>query len=61
AFNIGVEIGQVSIVTILFPVILWMSRRSFHQRAVQVVSGLILLFGVGWLVERLFDLSYMPF
>jgi hypothetical protein len=60
AFNVGVEIGQVTIVTILFPVILWNSRRSFHHRAVQVVSAIILLFGVGWLVERLFDLSYMP-
>ncbi len=60
SFNVGVEIGQVVIVALLFPFILWMSRQRFHDRMVQVISAVILLFGVGWLVERLFDLSYMP-
>jgi hypothetical protein len=27
---------------------------------VQLISAAILLFGLGWLVERVFDLSYMP-
>ena len=60
AFNVGVEIGQVVIVALVFPLILWLSRQRFHERAVQLVSGIILLFGLGWLVERIFDLSYMP-
>jgi hydrogenase/urease accessory protein HupE len=60
AFNVGVEIGQVAIVALIFPLILWLSRQSFHDRTVRIASGIILLFGVGWLVERVFDLSYMP-
>jgi hypothetical protein len=27
---------------------------------VGAVSGLIFLFGAGWFVERVFELSYMP-
>ncbi|MDA0337911.1 MAG: HupE/UreJ family protein, partial [bacterium] len=59
-FNVGVEVGQIVIVAAVFPAILWISRQSFHERAVQVLSGAILLFGLGWLVERVFDLSFMP-
>jgi hypothetical protein len=59
-FNVGVEVGQVVIVAAVFPAILWLSRQSFHIRAVQVLSAVILLFGLGWFVERVFDLSYMP-
>ena len=60
AFNLGVEVGQVAIVTLLFPLILWSARRPSHLRVVQAVSAVILLFGVGWLVERVLDLDYMP-
>lgn len=61
AFNIGVELGQICIVAVVFPLILWLSRQSFQRRAVRAVSALILLFGLGWFVERVFDFSYMPF
>ncbi len=60
AFNVGVEIGQVVIVAILLPGILWAAKHGHQQRLVQVASAVILLFGVGWFVERVFDLSYMP-
>ncbi len=59
-FNLGVEIGQVCIVAILFPIILWVSSRPFRQRVVQVGSAIIFLFGLGWLIERVFELDYMP-
>ena len=60
AFNVGVEVGQVVIVAAVFPLILWAARHRYHQRMVQLVSAIILLFGLGWLVERVFGLSYMP-
>ena len=60
AFNAGVEVGQVAIVVLLFPLILWSARRPGHVRIVQGLSALILLFGIGWLVERVLDLDYMP-
>ena len=60
AFNVGVEVGQVAIVTLVLPLILWSARRPSHLRVVQAVSAVILLFGSGWLVERVLDLDYMP-
>ena len=59
-FNIGVEIGQICIVAILFPLILWVSTRHYQRAVVSIVSAVIFLFGIGWLVERIFELEYMP-
>ena len=60
AFNVGVEIGQVIIVSLLFPLVAWAARSRHHRRVVVVASAVIFLFGAGWLVERVFGLSYMP-
>ena len=61
AFNAGVEIGQVAIVALVFPLIAWLSRQTYQRTVVLVVSAFIGLFGLGWFVERVFDLEYMPF
>ena len=60
SFNIGVEIGQVAIVAIAYPLIAWLNRQSFQRPVMLMVSVLIGLFGLGWFIERVFDLEYMP-
>ena len=60
SFNIGVEIGQILIVAIVFPMIVWLNRQAYKRRVVLGVSVLIGLFGLGWFIERVFDLEYMP-
>ena len=60
AFNAGVEIGQVAIVALIFPLIAWLSRRPYQRPVVLVVSAVIGLFGLGWFIERVFELDYMP-
>ncbi|MAN24183.1 MAG: hypothetical protein CME10_07950 [Gemmatimonadetes bacterium] len=60
SFNVGVELGQVAIVGIVFPVIVWLSHQVYQRRVVDGLSLFILLFGLGWLIERIFDLEYMP-
>ena len=60
SFNVGVELGQVAIVALLFPGILWLNNQVFKKQVVWGISGLILLFGVGWFIERVFELEYMP-
>ncbi len=60
SFNIGVELGQVAIVAVLFPAILWLNSQAFKKTVVWGVSAVILLFGVGWFIERVFELEYMP-
>jgi hypothetical protein len=59
AFNIGVEIGQVMIVAIIFPVLLLSDRigeaatgKERRSAVVYACSTVILALGLYWLVER---------
>ena len=60
AFNIGVEIGQVAIVALIFPLLLLSdrigggtaTRKGRNPAVVYACSGVILAFGLYWLVER---------
>ncbi|WFU43571.1 HupE/UreJ family protein [Bradyrhizobium sp. CB82] len=59
-FNIGVEIGQVVIVALIFPLLLWSDRigqgaaagKGRHPAVVYFCSAAILLVGLYWLIER---------
>lgn len=52
-FNVGVELGQLAIVVILFPILFILSRRIPYQRMVVVpVSVLAGAIGLFWAVER---------
>lgn len=61
SFNLGVEIGQLCIVLLAFPLALWLAKQPYRRKVINAISAVILLFGLGWLVERLFQLSFMPF
>lgn len=52
SFNVGVELGQIVIVSLLFPLVLWSARRAQHVWVVRGVSGVILALGLMWFVER---------
>ncbi len=60
AFNLGVEVGQLAIAAVAWPVILWLSRQTWSVRARMIVSSILLAFGALWLVERLLALKFMP-
>ncbi len=60
AFNVGVEIGQLCIVAIFFPITLWIAKQKFQRKVVWAFSSVILLFGLGWFVERAFGFAFMP-
>ena len=59
-FNIGVEVGQIAIVALLFPLLLLSDRiggkaaldKGPHPATVYVCSAVIFAFGLFWLVER---------
>ena len=53
SFNLGVEVGQIIILLLAFPLILYITRQSWHKRVVIATSTLIGAFGLFWLVERL--------
>ncbi|MCW5558776.1 MAG: HupE/UreJ family protein, partial [Verrucomicrobiae bacterium] len=61
-FNLGVEVGQLACVALFLPVAFCFRRTAAYRRAaVPLGSAAILLFAGGWLVERAFNLGFMPF
>ncbi len=56
SFNVGVEIGQLLVLAITFPLIVGAARRSprrFERWGLQLGSAVIAAFGTVWLVARL--------
>jgi hypothetical protein len=60
AFNLGVELGQLALAAVCWPVLLWIGRWPWAARVRLVVSSLLLAFGAAWLVERACALRFMP-
>jgi hypothetical protein len=57
-FNIGVELGQVAIVAVVFPVLFWLRRAWFYQPYIlHGVSAVLILISGLWFVERAFGLG----
>ncbi len=56
-FNVGVELGQLAIVSIFLPLAFWLRATKFYQIGVfKWGSVLIALMALYWLVQRAFDL-----
>lgn len=53
SFNLGVELGQLAVVSILLP-LLWKlrTRRIFDRYGVSVISVVVVLLGGYWLLQR---------
>ena len=61
-FNLGVEAGQLAIVA-SFLLLAFPARRSAFYRRVVLTGGslLIALIAAAWLIERLFNVKWLPF
>jgi hydrogenase/urease accessory protein HupE len=56
SFNVGVELGQLLVLGLTFPLIVGAARRAprqFERWGLQLGSGLIAAFGTVWLIARL--------
>ncbi len=52
-FNIGVELGQLTVIAIAFVLVGWAIRRTWYRRAIAVpASCVIAAIGAYWVVER---------
>jgi type IV secretory pathway VirB3-like protein len=59
AFNLGVEVGQIVIVAILFPLFFLVRRAVVYQRIVLPVAAVtMILISSAWVVERAFGLDF---
>ena len=54
AFNIGVELGQLSVVAVVLPLLVWTEHSARFPLARKVVSGALILAGVVWFFDRVF-------
>ena len=57
-FNIGVELGQIAIVAVIFPFLYWLRKTDAYQPYVlRGVSTVLILVAGWWFVERAFGLA----
>ena len=61
SFNLGVELGQIAILLVAYPLAFWIRRGSEVRRRRLLVwgSAIILLLGFTWLGERLFERQWI--
>lgn len=53
SFNLGVELGQMAVAALIFPLIWWLRREpTLVRRLVPACSALVVLAGAWWLVQR---------
>ena len=56
-FNLGVELGQLAIVVVVFPVLFLVRRLATYRNvALPLTAAAMILISMGWVVERAFDL-----
>jgi hypothetical protein len=52
-FNIGVEFGQLAVITIAFALVGWFMRKDWYRRAIAIPASLVIAaIGAYWVVER---------
>lgn len=56
-FNIGVEIGQVVIILVVFPALFLLRRTRFYLPFMRFGSVLLALAAIGWAIERVFEVE----
>lgn len=57
-FNIGVEIGQVVIIALIFPFLYLLRKKTIYQPSLAIVSALLIVISLYWMTERTFDVDY---
>ncbi len=53
-FNVGVELGQIAIVVVVWPLLQWLRGRGFESRVVEATSFAGVIVGTFALVARVF-------
>lgn len=53
SFNVGVEIGQVAIVGLMYPLLLRLAKTPYRMPITRVASALILAIGLVWFYQRI--------
>lgn len=54
SFNSGVELGQLLIIAVLFPVLLFIRKQKWENDGIKILSLIIGIIGFYWFLQRLF-------
>ena len=57
-FNLGVEIGQVVIIALIFPFLYLIRKMRVYQPFIATASALLIVISLYWMIERSFDVDY---
>lgn len=61
-FNVGVELGQIAIICVAFPILFVLRNAKWYPDLIQRgLSGLLILLGICWMIERMFDVTIVGF
>lgn len=61
-FNLGVEVGQLAIVSVFLPLAYALRRTWFYQKLLLVGGSLaIAAVAASWMAERILDVKFLPF
>lgn len=52
-FNIGVEVGQIAIVSLMYPALVMLSRTAYRTLVMRVASSAIAVVGLIWFYQRI--------
>lgn len=62
AYNVGVEIGQLAIIFLFFPILFLLRKTKVYEVfLLKAGSSVIAAIALLWVVERVLGLEYMPF
>jgi len=56
-FNIGVEIGQIAIICVVFPILFVLRKSGLYRWILRGGSLLLIAIAVYWFIERVFDVD----
>jgi hydrogenase/urease accessory protein HupE len=61
SFNVGVEVGQLAIATLLLPLAYGLKHWKYGPWAAKGISLGLAAFGLAWFIDRAFAIGFMPF
>ncbi len=56
-FNVGVEIGQVVIIALIFPILYFLRKSKLYPKILFYGSIILIIVSLYWCVERIFDIE----
>lgn len=58
-FNLGVELGQIFIICLIFPVLYFLRKKDIYKHILYYGSILLILISIYWFIERSFDVNFL--